>query len=109
MGEKIIERNTIGRLNQKEFSCRVDKNLDFDYLLLYVQSIEKYLCWKKDLNRNIYNAQQKQVMDNQNDEISSFIKGKEFSSWGKEKVYIIDKNKINEFKNKLLKDEVDFI
>lgn len=110
MNEKIIEKSTKGTLNQNEFFCKVDKDLNFNYVLLYVQSINKYLCWKKSskIKKEKYNAQQKQVLKNKTDGISYFIKGEEFYARAKEKVYIISKEKITEFKERLLKDEVDF-
>ncbi len=111
MNDKIIEKSTKGTLNQKKFYCSVNPNLNFNYVLLYIKSINKYLCWKRpeDKIRKIYQALQKQVIENQTDGISSFIKGKEFSAWGGEKVYIISESKINEFKDRLLKDDVEFI
>lgn len=102
----VIKKTNIS-LGQKEFRCEVDWKLDFEYVMLYVESIKLWLCWKKREGRiQIYNAQQEDVLQQNIEDYGFFIKNKEFSGHGQEKVYIIRPNKVKEFVDKLSKNEI---
>lgn len=104
----IINRTKIS-IGKREFSTKVNLDSDFKYVLLYVENLKLWLCWKRrDKRIEIYNSQQSDVLEHSNKEIDYFIKNKEFSGWGQEKVYVIKPAKIKEFIDKLSQNETIF-
>lgn len=85
----IVKRTEIS-LGKKEFKTKINLDFNFKYVLLYVEKLKIWLCWKKrDKKIEIYNAQQSDILKHSDKEIDSFIKNKEFSTWGQEKVYVL--------------------
>lgn len=105
----LVVKSTKISLGQKEFRCEVDLELNFKYVMLYVENAKLWLCWKRrEKQIELYNAQQKDVVQQNIEDYGFFIKNKEFSGRGQEKVYIIKPSKVREFVDKLSKNEIIF-
>lgn len=105
----LVVKSTKISLGQKEFRCEVDLELNFKYVMLYVENAKLWLCWKRrEKQIELYNAQQKDVVQQNIEDYVFFIKNKEFSGRGQEKVYIIKPSKVTEFVDKLSKNEIIF-
>ena len=105
----LVVKSTKTSLGQKEFRCEVDLELNFKYVMLYVENAKLWLCWKRRQKQiELYNAQQKDIVQQNIEDYGFFIKNKEFSGCGQEKVYIIKPSKVREFVDKLSKNEIIF-
>lgn len=71
----LVVKSTKISLGQKEFRCEVDLELNFKYVMLYVENAKLWLCWKRrEKQIELYNAQQKDVVQQNIEDYVFFIK-----------------------------------